>query len=151
LITAHLIRRVGVGLSLAFFPALTLAGFLTLGLNPLLLVFIVVQVGYDCLRHAVAKPAREVLFTVVGREERYKSKAFVDNAVYRFGDLVNGWIYAGLVALGMGVGGISLLAVPVMAVWVWWSFSLGREQEVLAGKTEAEERELVRAGAGAGA
>jgi AAA family ATP:ADP antiporter len=147
LITAHLLRRLGVGMSLALVPALTFAGFLTLGLNPLLLVFIVVQVGYDCLRHAVAKPAREVLFTVVGREERYKSKAFVDNAVYRFGDLVNGWIYAGLVMLGMGVGGISLLAVPVMAIWVWWSFALGREQEVLAGKVEAEEEPLVRASA----
>jgi AAA family ATP:ADP antiporter len=142
-ITAHLIRRIGVGLALALVPALTLVGFLVLGLNPMLVVFIIVQVAYSTLHYAIAKPSREVLFTVVSREERYKSKAFVDAAVYRGGDLVNGWIYAGLAALGMGVGGISLLAVPIMALWAWWSFSLGRDQEVLAGRVAEEEGVVV--------
>jgi AAA family ATP:ADP antiporter len=77
----------------------------------------------------VARPAREVLYTVVGREERFKSKAFIDAAVYRGGDLVTGWIYAGMVAVGLGVSAIALVTVPVMAVWVVVGLSLGKAQE----------------------
>jgi AAA family ATP:ADP antiporter len=116
-------------LSLAFLPALAFLGFLGLGTYPLLAVLVVLQVLYRSGRYAVARPAREVLFTVVGREERYKSKAFIDAAVYRGGDLVNGWIYTGLANLGLAVGAISLVAVPVMAVWVGMGLFLGRAQE----------------------
>jgi AAA family ATP:ADP antiporter len=129
LLAAHIIRWIGVGLSLAFLPALILVGFLGLGTYPLLAVLVVLQILYRTGRYAIARPAREVLFTVVGREERYKSKAFIDAAVYRGGDLVNGWIYAGLAALGLTVGAISLVAVPVMAVWVGTGLYLGKAQE----------------------
>lgn len=129
LLAAHVIRWIGVGLSLAFLPALILLGFLGLGTYPLLAVLVVLQILYRTGRYAIARPAREVLFTVVGREERYKSKAFIDAAVYRGGDLVNGWIYAGLAALGLTVGAISLVAVPVMAVWVGTGLYLGKAQE----------------------
>ncbi len=133
LLTAHIIRRVGLGLTLALVPAVTLLGFVTLGLAPLLWVLVGVQVLYRAGRYAIAKPAREVLFTVVSREERYKSKAFIDAAVYRGGDLASGWIYAGLAALGMSVGAIALAAAPLAAVWVAMGLRLGRD--------EARERE----------
>ncbi len=129
LLAAHVIRWAGIGLSLAFLPALAFLGFLGLGTYPLLAVLVVLQVLYRAGRYALARPAREVLFTVVGREERYKSKAFIDAAVYRGGDLVNGWVYAGLANLGLAVGAISLVAVPVMAVWVGMGLFLGRAQE----------------------
>jgi AAA family ATP:ADP antiporter len=93
------------------------------------MVLVVVQVLYRSGRYAIARPAREVLFTLVGREERYKSKAFIDAAVYRGGDLVNGWIYAGLAALGLSVGAIALAAAPVMVVWMVLGVALGRAQE----------------------
>jgi AAA family ATP:ADP antiporter len=130
LLAAHILRWLGIGLSLAFLPLLALLGFLTLGTYPLLAVLVGLQVLYRSGRYAVARPAREVLFTVVGREERYKSKAFIDAAVYRGGDLVNGWIYTGLVTLGLSVGAIALVAVPVMGVWAAVGLFLGRAQEV---------------------
>jgi AAA family ATP:ADP antiporter len=140
-LTAHILRVLGIGLSLAFLPALAFLGFLGLGTYPLLAVLVGLQVLYRSGRYAVTRPAREVLFTVVGRENRYKSKAFIDAAVYRGGDLVSGWIYAGLVWVGLGVGAIALLAVPVMAVWLGMGLLLGKEQDRLAseGREEAGE------------
>ena len=129
LFTAHILRRLGLGLTLAVLPAIAGLGFLALGstagavaLNALLLV----RVLYDTSRHALAKPAREVLFTHVGREDRYKAKAFIDAAVYRGGDLLSGWLYAGLAAIGLSAGGIALLAVPVALAWGMLGRRLGQ-------------------------
>ncbi len=129
LLTAHILRRLGIGLTLALLPAVAALGFLVLGATPTafaLGALMVVRVLYDSSRHALAKPAREVLFTRVGREQRYKSKAFIDAAVYRGGDLLSGWIYAGLAALGMTVGGIALAAAPVALIWALLGRRLGR-------------------------
>ena len=128
-LTAHVIKRVGIGLSLAFIPGLAFLGFLSLGIYPLLAVLVVAQVAYRAGRYAVAKPAREVLFTVVGREERYKSKSFLDAAVYRGGDLASGWIYTGLAAIGLSLGAIALVAIPFAAIWAGTGLALGRRQE----------------------
>lgn len=137
-LAAHVLRWLGIGLSLAFLPALAFLGFLALGTYPLLAVLVVLQVLYRSGRYAIARPAREVLYTVVGREERYKSKAFIDAAVYRGGDLVNGWIYAGLAWVGLGVGAIALVAAPVMGVWLVTGLFLGRAQEEQARLAEEE-------------
>jgi len=131
-ITAQLIRVIGLALSLTLVPAIVCLGFLGLGIYPLLAVLVALQVAYRSGRYGIAKPAREVLFTVVSREEKYKSKAFLDAAVYRGGDLVSGWAYAGLAALGLSVGAIALVAAPLAAVWVAVGFGLGRKQEELA-------------------
>jgi AAA family ATP:ADP antiporter len=127
-LTAHIIRRLGLGITLALVPAVTVLGFVSLGVYPLLAVLVAVQVLYRSGRYAIAKPAREVLFTLVSREERYKSKAFIDAAVYRGGDLASGWIYAGLAALGLTVGAIALIAAPMAAAWVAMSVWLGRDE-----------------------
>jgi AAA family ATP:ADP antiporter len=98
-------------------PALVAAGFVALGVYPTLATLVVVQVIYRAGRYGMTKPAREVLFTVVSREEKYKSKAFIDAAVYRGGDLASGWIYAGLAWVGLGIGAIALIAAPAAAIW----------------------------------
>lgn len=129
LFTAHILNRLGIGLTLALLPAVAALGLLVLGTAPTafaLGALLVVRVLYDSSRHALAKPAREVLFTRVGREQRYKSKAFIDAAVYRGGDLLSGWIYAGLAALGMTVGGIALVAAPVAVIWALLGRRLGQ-------------------------
>jgi AAA family ATP:ADP antiporter len=90
---------------------------------------LIVRVLYDSSRHALAKPAREVLFTRLSREQRYKSKAFIDAAVYRGGDLLSGWIYAGLAALGMTAGAIALAAAPVAVLWGLLGWQLGRSEK----------------------
>jgi AAA family ATP:ADP antiporter len=131
-VTAQLIRLIGIALSLTIVPAMVCLGFLGVGAYPLLGVLVALQIAYRAGRYGIAKPAREVLFTVVDREERYKSKAFLDAAVYRGGDLVSGWIYAGLAALGLTVGSISLVAAPLAVVWVVVGWTLGNRQEELA-------------------
>jgi len=66
---------------------------------------------------------------VVGREEKYKSKAFLDAAIYRGGDLASGWIFTGLKLLGMGMGAIALAAAPAAALWAVLALWLGRQQD----------------------
>ncbi|MGD2121799.1 MAG: Npt1/Npt2 family nucleotide transporter [Gemmatimonadota bacterium] len=131
-LAAHIIGWFGIGVTLAILPGIAALGFLGLRAFPNIEVLRIVQVLYRSGRYAVARPAREVLYTVVGREERYKSKAFIDAAVYRGGDLVNGWVYAGLGLLGLGVASIALISVPIMAVWMWIGVFLGRAQEEMS-------------------
>jgi ATP:ADP antiporter, AAA family len=137
-LTHRVLRTVGVGLTLAMLPALSILGFGTLASMPT----IGVLVGYQVLRRAgnfaFARPTREVLFTVVSREDKYKAKSFIDTVVYRLGDQVGAWSYAGLGVLGFGITGVALLAVPISCIWLvngWW---LGMKQEILAAKNQDE-------------
>ena len=131
-LTARIIRWFGVGVTLALIPIAVAVGFVALGVYPTLWTLVIVQVIYRAGRYGLTKPAREVLFTVVSREEKYKSKAFIDAAVYRGGDLVSGWIYAGAAAVGLTIGSIALLAAPVGAIWAIIAIRLGRRGEALA-------------------
>ena len=131
-LTARIIKWFGVAVTLAIVPVAVAGGFVALGLWPTLWTLVVVQVIYRAGRYGLAKPAREVLFTVVSREEKYKSKAFIDAAVYRGGDLVSGWIYAGLALIGLTVGPIALVAAPAAILWAVVAIRVGRSGEVLA-------------------
>ena len=127
-LTGRILRWLGVAITLSLLPALSVLGFLALGIVPTLTVFVVFQVLRRAGNYAVARPTREVLFTVVPREEKYKAKSFIDTFVYRTGDQVGAWSYAGLLALGLGMSTISLIAVPISAVWLATSLWLGRTQ-----------------------
>ncbi|NNK63524.1 MAG: MFS transporter [Gemmatimonadetes bacterium] len=138
-LTARIIRWFGVGVALAIIPVAVAVGFVAIGLWPTLWTLVVVQVIYRAGRYGLTKPAREVLFTVVSREEKYKSKAFIDAAVYRGGDLVSGWVYAGAAAVGLTIGSIALLAAPMAAIWAIMAIRLGRRGEVKAAEMDAAE------------
>lgn len=132
-LTARLLRRLGVAITMTLLPAVTLVGFLLLGFAPLLGAFVVFQVLRRAGEFAVAKPTRELLYTVVTREDKYKAKNFIDTFVYRAGDQTAAWSYTGFLALGMGMAAISFMMVPLAALWLvlaWW---LGRRQSALAG------------------
>jgi AAA family ATP:ADP antiporter len=131
-LTARIIKWLGVGMTLAIIPVVMAVGFLALGLYPTLMVLVVIQVIYRAGRYGLTKPAREILWTVLDREAKYKSKPFLDAAVYRGGDLLSGWIYAGLTAVGLSVGAIALSAAPVAGVWAMLAVRLGSRQELLA-------------------
>jgi AAA family ATP:ADP antiporter len=131
-LTARIIKWLGVGLTLAIIPMLMAVGFVVLGLYPTLTALVVVQVMYRAGRYGLTKPAREILWTVLGREAKYKSKPFLDAAVYRGGDLVSGWIFTGLAALGLSIGAIALTAAPVAGLWTILAFKLGSKQERMA-------------------
>lgn len=130
-VTAHLVARVGVGRTLAMLPALSFMGFAALAAAPVAAVLVTFQVLRRAAQYAVAGPAREMLFTVVAREEKYKAKNFIDTAVYRGGDAVSGWAFAGLTALGLGLTGIALVALPLAAAWIAMAIYLGRRQGAL--------------------
>lgn len=131
-LTARIVKWLGVGMTLAMIPILTAAGFLALGLYPTIAVLVVVQVIYRAGRYGLTKPAREMLWTVLSREDKYKAKPFLDAAVYRGGDLVSGWIYTGLAAVGLSIGAIALVAAPIAAIWAILGIRLGLREELMA-------------------
>src|SRR2546423_194177 len=100
LVVAKLVEKLGVGAALALLPALGLAGFVAIGFAPVLAVLIAFQILRRAADYAIARPAREMLFTVLTRDAKYKSKNFIDTVVFRSGDAASGWVYAALKGLG---------------------------------------------------
>ena len=131
-LTGRIVRRIGLGWTLAVIPLLMVVGFLVLTVIPALMVVVVVQVLRRAGDYAVMRPGREMLYVVLGTEEKYKAKNFIDTVIYRGGDAVSAWVYAGMAAVGLSAAGISLAAVPLACAWVWISFRLGNRQEQLA-------------------
>jgi AAA family ATP:ADP antiporter len=132
LLTGRLILRFGVGAALSFLPLVTLGGFLVLALSPVFAVIVVFQAIKRAAEFAISNPAREILFTVVTREQKYKSKSFLDTAVLRGADMVSGWGYHGLRGLGLDLSGIAAVAVPIAGAWIGLTLLIGRRQEALA-------------------
>jgi AAA family ATP:ADP antiporter len=112
-------------------------GFAAIALSPTLIVVLVVQVAQRWMNFAIANPARQVFFTVVGREEKYKAKNLIDVVIYRGSDALYGWVYDSLQALGLKLGVIALVAWPVVLAWLVLSVALGRAQERRAAPAEA--------------
>ena len=139
-VVSRVIGRFGVTVTLMLMPIVAVVGFFALGLFPTLVVLIV----FACIRrageYAISNPAREILFTVVSREEKYKVKNFIDTVMVRSGDAVSGWLFEGLRMLGIGLSGISFVAVPVAVLWTTTAYLLGRRQEQLRAALTAKRR-----------
>jgi AAA family ATP:ADP antiporter len=129
LITGQVLKRVGTGVAAAALPAVYIVGFAVLAVMPTLIVVVTVQVVQRWMNFAIANPARQLFFTVVTREEKYKAKNLVDVVVYRGSDALSGWIFDTLQGLGLKLGAIALCSLPVVAGWAVLSLALGREQE----------------------
>jgi len=139
-VTARVVRWLGVGGALAFLPLGVAAGLIALGAFPGLVVLVTVQVLRRAGHYAVSRPAREMLFTVVGREERYKAKSVIDTLVYRGGDAASAWLYTGLSALGLGLSAIAFIGVPIALVWAYNGMRLGRRQDRLRERINGRRR-----------
>jgi AAA family ATP:ADP antiporter len=126
--TERLLRRLGVGAAAASLPVIYVVGFAVLGLTSSLGVVVVFQVLQRWTNFAVANPARQVLFTVVSRAEKYKAKNLIDVVIYRGSDALYGWVFDSLQAVGLKLGAIALCALPVAAGWLVLSMALGRTQ-----------------------
>jgi AAA family ATP:ADP antiporter len=124
-LVSRLVEKLGVGAALALLPALGLVGFAVIGIAPTLAVLVAFQVLRRAADYAVARPAREMLFTVLGREAKYKSKNFIDTVVFRGGDTVSGWVYAALKGLGLGIAGLAAAAIPGAILWLAVGLWLG--------------------------
>jgi ATP:ADP antiporter, AAA family len=129
LATGHLLKRFGTGASAGALPAVYIIGFAVLALVPALAVVFVFQVAQRWMNFAIANPARQVFFTVVGRDEKYKAKNMIDVVVLRGSDAVYAPLFDGLQAIGLKISGIALCALPVVIGWLALSARLGRSQE----------------------
>jgi AAA family ATP:ADP antiporter len=143
-ITGQVLKRVGPGVAAAALPMVYIVGFAVLAVMPTLIVVVTVQVVQRWMNFAIANPARQLFFTVVTREEKYKAKNLVDVVVYRGSDALSGWIFDTLQGLGLKLGAIALCSLPVVAGWAVLSLALGREQE----KRSARYRETSAEGKG---
>ena len=131
-LTGRILKGLGVGLTLAILPLLSMAGFLALGAMPVFAVFVVFHVLRRAGNFAVAVPAREVLYTVLSRRDKYKAKNFNDTFVYRAGDQIGAWSFAGLGAAGLGTAAMAWTMVPVAGTWLLVALWLGRRQRDMA-------------------
>lgn len=120
--TGRILSRLGVTAGLLLLPLVTNGGFLWLAALPTTLALMIVQVGRRGLHYAVDRPTREVLYTVLGPEEKYKSKSFIDTFVYRGGDLLGAWTDHLLNKAGIAV---ATTAIVVSLVWASAGFALG--------------------------
>lgn len=126
LLTGRLMARIGVGLTLAALPLISVIGFVGLGLYPVLAAVVVFTVARRVTNFALSRPAREALYVPLSRAEKYKAKNLIDTVVYRVGDQVGAWTNTALLWLGLGIGGIAFTAAPLAAVWLVLSLWLGR-------------------------
>ena len=140
--TGRLIRHLGVGGVLMILPVLTVLGFTALGATPVLAVLVVFQVLRRAGNYALARPARETLFTIVNLDQKYKAKSFIDTFVYRGGDALGAAVFKLLGTVGLGLGAIAFVAVPPAILWAFVGVYLGRKQQALAGTAPTTARSL---------
>jgi AAA family ATP:ADP antiporter len=132
--TGRFLKRFGVGAGLLLNPLIMVVAFLAVAFSPVLLVLGSIQVLRRFAEYAVAKPSREVLFTVVDQQAKYKAKNVIDTVVYRFGDFTSAWLSAAI--LPFGVAGLAVAGVAISAIWFPVAWMLGRRYEsVRAGET----------------
>jgi ATP:ADP antiporter, AAA family len=132
LLTGRLMKWFGVGITLVLMPLLSGLGFAAIGFAPILAVLATFQILRRATGFALLRPAREVLFTVLRREDKYKAKSLIDTFGYRLGDITGAWSYPLMRWFGLGLVGISWVAVPFAAIWCVLSIWLGRKQRELA-------------------
>lgn len=127
-VTSRLMSRFGLASALIVLPFASAIGFGVIAVMPVLAVFIVFTIVRRVGEYAIAKPAREVLFTVMSREEKYKAKNFIDTAVSRGGDATTGWIVSGVKSLGATAGQMAWVLVPLALLWGWVGWGLASEE-----------------------
>jgi AAA family ATP:ADP antiporter len=138
-VTGHVMKRFGVAVALVLLPVVVSLGFIGLAMASSFAVLVVFDACFRAVQRAITRPARETLFTVVSREDKYKSKAVTDTFVYRGGDLLGAWTEGWLGALGLGLVGLVVAAVPLAGVWAMLGLWLGRRQEVMRADRPAAE------------
>jgi ATP:ADP antiporter, AAA family len=132
-VAGHLMRRLGVHLTLALLPVTVALGFIGLAIVGSLVALIVFEATFRAVQRAIMRPARETLYTVVSREDKYKSKAFIDTFIYRAGDVAGAQTEGLLGRLGMGLAALASVAVPLAMAWAVLGIWLGWEQRRRAG------------------
>jgi AAA family ATP:ADP antiporter len=127
-VVRHVVGRFGIGVSLALMPVISIVGFAILAINPTLAAVAILTIARRGLGFGVMKPSTDMLYSVVTVEEKYKTKNFIDTAVYRSGDLIGTWSVRGLMSgFGMGLASVAWVMVPFAALWSLVAIWLGRD------------------------
>jgi ATP:ADP antiporter, AAA family len=129
-ITTRLVERFGVASALVALPVINIVGFLTLAWAPSLMALMIFDVARRAGDYAIAKPGREMLFTVVDREAKYKAKNFIDTALTRGGTVASGWAVNGIKALGASGTVLAFTVVPVAFAWAVVGWLLARQHTI---------------------
>lgn len=131
--TGRIISRFGVTTGLLINPVIMVVAFLAVAFSPVLMVLGGIQLLRRVAEYAVAKPTREMLFTVVDQESKYKAKNVIDTVVYRFGDVSSAWVSSFI--LPFGVAGLAIFGAAVSVVWFPVAYALGKRYEGVRGET----------------
>ena len=124
--TGRIATSLGLGKTLALVPLLVAVALLVVFANPVLAVIIVAWVVLKGGNYSITRPGREMLYTNVSREDRFKTKQVIDIVVYRGGDVFSGWVFAFLTAsLGLGMGPIAIIGAVVALLWAYVGLNLG--------------------------
>jgi len=141
--TGRITARIGVGKTLALVPVLVAAALVLVFVNPVLAVMVGGWVVLKAGNYSITRPGREMLYTNVSREDRFKTKQVIDIVVYRGGDVLSGWAFALLTTtIGLGMGPIAIIGAGVALLWAWVGFGLGRKYDLAI----AQDAESVAAG-----
>jgi AAA family ATP:ADP antiporter len=125
--TSRLTTRFGMSVTLALIPALMAGGLVALAILPVVWLVVILRVVFNSGNYAITRPAREMLFTLVDREVRYKTKPVIDTVVYRGGDTLNSWAFTGLTeGLGLGMSPVAIIGAVIAVIWAIVGVSLGR-------------------------
>jgi AAA family ATP:ADP antiporter len=125
--TGRIAKHMGLPFTLASIPVLIGVGMLILAAAPMVAVVVAIQIIRRAGNYAISRPAREILFTAVDREVRFKAKPVIDIVIYRGGDMLNAWAFTGLTqGLGLGLAPVALVGVGIAALWAGTGIYLGR-------------------------
>lgn len=126
--TSRIAKRFGMPMTLAIIPLLMIVGWMAVAVSPILMVLIGLQIIRRAGNYAITKPGREMLFTMVSNEARYKAKPVIDIVIYRGGDMLTAWFYTLLTAsFGLGLNFIALIAACLAGLWAFTGVYLGRK------------------------
>jgi AAA family ATP:ADP antiporter len=139
LVTSRLVIHLGMPRTAVLVPAILAAGFVILGNSLGLVMFAAVGVLQRSMNYGVLGPVKEMLFTVVDRDSKYKSKNFIDTVIYRGSDVTASWVFKGLMTAGFSIGQMVWLFLPVLGLWGWGAWTLGRSYERLNGQAGTDE------------
>ncbi|MGH8736646.1 MAG: NTP/NDP exchange transporter [Burkholderiales bacterium] len=128
-VTGRFLKRFGVAPAAAALPAVYVVAFAVLALMPGLAAVVFFQAIQRTMNFAISNPARQVFYTVVSREAKYKAKNLIDVVVFRGSDALYGWLFDSLQVIGLKLGAIAACAVPAALGWLALSVALGRAQE----------------------
>ena len=125
--TGRIVTKFGMPATIAMVPIMICIGLLVLAISPLLGVVMILQIVRRAGNYAVTRPAREMLFTLVNQETRFKAKPVIDIVAYRGGDMITAWLFTGLTqGLGLGLAAVAVIGAGIAGLWTLVGIYLGR-------------------------